>query len=281
MEATFASSLTSTQLVPPACPRMAAASLRHRAPSPRISAVGSQSPSRRSPRPTLNALPPVPPPSKLMEQLASTPTSPYASMEVPGFSFFQRQEAVELSQFNQRHYQSLAGSTGFDTVVLKQRESDKISLSKMNSAESQRLAPVEFPTNQCVLSALRLQPPTTIVLTRSYPYALAGRDRSINVAFLPLSEPPRIKDGQQTCAQSPQRSRPILLHGPVRGSSSSNIPVNNPVNTFSHRVRPRSMSPKIKLSRRFRNVFASLPTVRTPFAALRRHHIMSETKRLG
>lgn len=83
-----------------------------------------------------------------MEQLASTPTSPYASMEVPGFSFFQRQEAVELSQFNQRHYQSLAGSTGFDAVVLKQRESDKISLSKMKSAENKRLAAVESPTNQ-------------------------------------------------------------------------------------------------------------------------------------
>jgi hypothetical protein len=40
-------------------------------------------------------------------------------------------------------------------------------------------------------------------------------------------------------------------------------------------VRTFVVSPKIKLSRRFRNVFASLPTVRTPFAALRRHHIMS------
>lgn len=86
-------------------------------------------------------------------------------MEVPGFSFFQRQEAVELSQFNQRLYQSLAGSTGFDTVVLKQRESDKITLSEMKRAESQRVAPVESRTIQCVLPCHKS--PTRKILTQS------------------------------------------------------------------------------------------------------------------
>ncbi|GAA5975636.1 hypothetical protein JCM10908_005226 [Rhodotorula pacifica] len=51
-------------------------------------------------------------------------------MSIPSFSFFDRQEAVELSQLNQRNYQSLADSVGFDSVVLKQRESDKAVLAK-------------------------------------------------------------------------------------------------------------------------------------------------------
>ncbi|GAA5966025.1 hypothetical protein JCM8115_004802 [Rhodotorula mucilaginosa] len=67
-----------------------------------------------------------------MHQLASdrTPTSPYANMSIPSYSFFDRQEADELSQLNQRNYQSLADSVGFDSVVLKQRESDKAILAK-------------------------------------------------------------------------------------------------------------------------------------------------------
>ncbi|GAA5867191.1 hypothetical protein JCM3774_002364 [Rhodotorula dairenensis] len=67
-----------------------------------------------------------------MHQLASdrTPTSPYANMSIPSYSFIDRQEAVELSQLNQRNYQSLADSVGFDSVVLKQRETDKAVLAK-------------------------------------------------------------------------------------------------------------------------------------------------------
>ncbi|GAA5975683.1 hypothetical protein JCM10908_005241 [Rhodotorula pacifica] len=112
---------------------MLASTCGQRAPSPRPAFSSQHSPARRSPRPTLPSLPPVPPPSKLMTQISSTPTSPYASMDVPTFSFFDRQEAVELSQLNQRNYQSLADAAGFDTVVLKQRETDKLSLGKIKS----------------------------------------------------------------------------------------------------------------------------------------------------
>lgn len=51
-------------------------------------------------------------------------------MSIPSYSFFDRQEADELSQLNQRNYQCLADSVGFDSVVLKQRESDKAILAK-------------------------------------------------------------------------------------------------------------------------------------------------------
>lgn len=75
---------------------------------------------------------PAPPSDLSMHQLASdrTPTSPYANMSLPSYSFFDRQEAVELSQLNQRNYQALADSVGFDSVVLKQRETDKAILAK-------------------------------------------------------------------------------------------------------------------------------------------------------
>lgn len=88
---------------------------------------------RFSTRCGLHTLPlPAPPSDLSMHQLASdrTPTSPYANMSIPSYSFFDRQEADELSQLNQRNYQCLADSVGFDSVVLKQRESDKAILAK-------------------------------------------------------------------------------------------------------------------------------------------------------
>ncbi|GAA5867213.1 hypothetical protein JCM3774_002376 [Rhodotorula dairenensis] len=84
----------------------------------------------------------------MVQTAASTPTSPYAAMDIPSFSFFDRQEAVELSQLNQRNYQSLAGATGFDTVVLQQRETDRISLGKIKGDERERTAATKSTVNQ-------------------------------------------------------------------------------------------------------------------------------------
>lgn len=64
----------------------------------------------------------------------NTPVSPYANMN---FSWGQgeREEATELSKFNHCSYQSLADSIGFDSVVLKQRESDKAVQEKMRATD--------------------------------------------------------------------------------------------------------------------------------------------------
>lgn len=66
---------------------------------------------------------PAPSPA-FMHQVASdaTPTSPYAQMRIP---FFAPEEMAATSSLNKRNYQSLADSIGFDSVVLKQRESDR------------------------------------------------------------------------------------------------------------------------------------------------------------
>ncbi|POY76824.1 hypothetical protein BMF94_0076 [Rhodotorula taiwanensis] len=107
-----------------------------RAPSPRPNhTTASPSPSRRSPRPTLPSLPAVPPPSSLMHQVAPTPTSPYSSMTVPTRSYFEQREMDDYYKLAQRNFASLADSVGFDSVVLKQRESDRVTLGKIKSAE--------------------------------------------------------------------------------------------------------------------------------------------------
>ncbi|BGP54548.1 hypothetical protein JCM8202v2_002134 [Rhodotorula sphaerocarpa] len=85
-------------------------------------------------------LPPVPSPTSLMlgsNSAAPTPATPYASMIVPSVGYFERQEMADHADLNQRNYKSLADTAGFDSVVLKQRESDRVLLGKFKDSDYQ------------------------------------------------------------------------------------------------------------------------------------------------
>ncbi|BGP57329.1 hypothetical protein JCM8202_002706 [Rhodotorula sphaerocarpa] len=56
---------------------------------------------------------------------STSPVSPYANMTFAWNNHGDREEADELARLNQRNYRSLADSVGFDSVVLKQRETDR------------------------------------------------------------------------------------------------------------------------------------------------------------
>lgn len=56
-------------------------------------------------------------------------------MTVPTRSYFEQREMDDYYKLAQRNFASLADSVGFDSVVLKQRESDRVTLGKIKSAE--------------------------------------------------------------------------------------------------------------------------------------------------
>ncbi|KWU43382.1 hypothetical protein RHOSPDRAFT_35131 [Rhodotorula sp. JG-1b] len=81
-------------------------------------------------------------------------------MSIPSYSFFDRQEADDLSQLNKRNYQSLADSVGFDSVVLKQRESDKAILAKERGVAVSSSTPLSC--NQNILAWFQLCAPSSL-----------------------------------------------------------------------------------------------------------------------